>query len=177
MDSAFQELDYSDISAKNITKKPEPGIIDTKSRGGLLRLIILIIVTSILATLSIKIFSRYSELKKLEKELLMLKSPEGDPEVSSEASKELNSIRKENSELTEKISKAKEIYDTIVKENKKIEEENANISEELSKFQENMKKLDTEYNNLNAENQKLNNQISSLEKENEDLQNKINGLN
>ena len=45
MDNAFQELDYSDISAKNINKKHRSIELDTKSRGGIIRLGSLFIIT------------------------------------------------------------------------------------------------------------------------------------
>ena len=45
MDNAFQELDYSDISAKNLSKRRRHSEINTKTRGGLIRLVILIIIS------------------------------------------------------------------------------------------------------------------------------------
>ena len=65
MDSAFQELDYSDISAKNINKKSQHGLISTKTRGGLVRLIIVVLFGIIIVSLGIAIYSRYSQMKTL----------------------------------------------------------------------------------------------------------------
>ena len=65
MDSAFQELDYSDISAKNINKKSQHGLISTKTRGGLVRLIIVFLFGIIIVSLGIAIYSRYSQMKTL----------------------------------------------------------------------------------------------------------------
>ena len=44
MDNAFQELDYSDINAKHLNKKKRSSEINTKTRGGLIRLVSLIII-------------------------------------------------------------------------------------------------------------------------------------
>jgi len=44
MDKIFQELDYSDISSKNLNKQKKSSEINTKTRGGLTRLVSLIII-------------------------------------------------------------------------------------------------------------------------------------
>ena len=66
MVSAFQELDYSDISAKNINKKSQPGLINTKTRGGLVRLMIVVFFGIIIFSLGIAIYSRCCEIYSRE---------------------------------------------------------------------------------------------------------------
>ena len=57
MDNAFQELDYSDISAKNINKRDRSNEINTKTRGGIIRLGSLLIIAIIVLVLIISIIS------------------------------------------------------------------------------------------------------------------------
>ena len=64
MDNAFQELDYSDISAKHLNKRKRSGEINTKTRGGLIRLGSVIIIFILLN------FKKF--LMLIIKELLML---------------------------------------------------------------------------------------------------------
>ena len=64
MDNAFQEIDYSDISAKHLNKKKRNSEINTKTRGGLIRLISLIILFLIIIILIFQIISNSSALSK-----------------------------------------------------------------------------------------------------------------
>ena len=57
MDNAFQELDYSDISAKNLNKKNRSNDLNTKTRGGIIRLGSLIIITIIVIILIITLIT------------------------------------------------------------------------------------------------------------------------
>ena len=73
MDNAFQELDYSDISAKNLSKRRRHSEINTKTRGGLIRLVILIIIFIIIIYLFFTIMIKSKLITKKEEELNSLK--------------------------------------------------------------------------------------------------------
>ena len=73
MDNAFQELDYSDISAKNINKKKYYNDLSTKTRGGIIRLGSLIIILIIFLILIIGIISKYKTLSKLNNDINSIK--------------------------------------------------------------------------------------------------------
>ena len=73
MDNAFQELDYSDISAKNINKRDRSNEINTKTRGGIIRLGSLLIIAIIILVFIILIISKTNKLSEKENELSKLK--------------------------------------------------------------------------------------------------------
>ena len=73
MDNAFQELDYSDISAKNINKRDRSNEINTKTRGGIIRLGSLLIIAIIILVFIILIISKSNKLSEKENELSKLK--------------------------------------------------------------------------------------------------------
>ena len=63
MDNAFQELDYSDIIAKNLNKKHRNNSgINTKTRGGLIRLGSIIIISIIIIIMIVSLISKYITL-------------------------------------------------------------------------------------------------------------------
>ncbi len=73
MDNAFQELDYSDISAKNLNKKNRSNDLNTKTRGGIIRLGSLIIITIIVLILIITLISKSKTLSTKEAEIEKIK--------------------------------------------------------------------------------------------------------
>ena len=97
MDNAFQELDYSDISAKNIKKKERSNDFNTKTRGGIIRLGSLLIIFIICLILLISIISKSNSISNKENYLKTLKE-----EVSSN-NEEIEQIRKQNTYLEHQI--------------------------------------------------------------------------
>ena len=112
MDNAFQELDYSDISAKNLSKKRRPGDINTKTRGGIIRLGSIIIIGVIIIILIIVVISKSKTLSNLEEELTTLKNSVTEKEKQKNNAEEVNRFLEteilENKKFSEKLSKQKE---------------------------------------------------------------------
>ena len=133
MDSAFQELDYSDISAKNINKKTQPGLINTKTRGGLVRLMIVVFFGIIIFSLGIAIYSRYSQMKTLNKEYDTITATHLSTLHEKDAVKvELEKIKKENSNLSAQIEQAKSNNETLTNDVVKYTAENDKLQTEIT---------------------------------------------
>ena len=92
MDNAFQELDYSDISAKNINKKHRNNSgINTKTRGGLIRLGSIIIISHQERILNIAdeiVVVSNGSIKNSGKPDEMMKALSGDRSVFGRCSKQ-----------------------------------------------------------------------------------------
>ena len=103
MDNAFQELDYSDISAKNINKRDRSNEINTKTRGGIIRLGSLLIIAIIVLVLIISIISKSNTLSEKESEQAKLK------EQVSENQQSLSQINEKNIYLQHQILEAEKL--------------------------------------------------------------------
>ena len=90
MDNAFQELDYSDISAKNLSKKRRPDDINTKTRGGIIRLGSIIVIGVIIVILIIVVISKSKTLSNLEGDLTTLKNSITEKEKQKDNAKEVS---------------------------------------------------------------------------------------
>ena len=115
MDNAFQELDYSDLSAKNINNKKRYNDINTKTRGGIIRLGLVIIIGIIMIILIIGIISKSNTLSNLNDELIELK------ENIILKEREKSNIEEKNMFLSDKILEAKKDVEKLSKEKKDIE--------------------------------------------------------
>ena len=115
MDNAFQELDYSDLSAKNINNKKRYNDINTKTRGGIIRLGLVIIIGIIMIILIIGIISKSNTLSNLNDELIELK------EKIILKEREKSNIEEKNMFLSDKILEAKKDVEKLSKEKKDIE--------------------------------------------------------
>ena len=139
MDNAFQELDYSDISAKNLSKKRRPGDINTKTRGGIIRLGSIIIIGVIIIILIIVVISKSKTLSNLEEELTTLKNSVTETEKQKNNAEEVNRFLEteilENKKFSEKLSKQKEDIknniQNLEKSNKKAKEDVQNALEAI----------------------------------------------
>ena len=140
MDNAFQELDYSDISAKNLSKKRRPGDINTKTRGGIIRLGSIIIIGLIIIVLIIVVISKSKTLSNLEQELTTLKNTVIEKEKDKNDAEEVNRFLEieilENKKYSEQLSKQKEDIknniEKLEKSNKKAKEDVQNALEAIS---------------------------------------------
>ena len=131
MDSAFQELDYSDISAKHVTGSQNKKFseIDTKRRGGILKLLIsfilfvLLIVFIILAiSKTITLNSLNDDIDKYNKEYTAKKN-----EMENRLD-ELNRIDEDIKKIELDIKKEDEEVKKIINDIKEIESINENLS-------------------------------------------------
>ena len=143
MDNAFQELDYSDISAKHLKKKKRNDDINTRTRGGIIRLGSLIIIFLILIYLIFGIISKNKMIIKTKGDL--------DSERESLSYKETaykneqdksNYLENEIIEIKiniEKYSKQKNDLDTSIKN---IENSNAQAEKDIQNSKDNISNLE-----------------------------------
>ena len=114
MDNAFQELDYSDISAKNINKK-KYNDLNTKTRGGIIRLGSLIIILIVFLILIIGIISKSNTLSNLNNEINNMK------EKITLQEREKSYIEEKNMFLANEIFEAKKNVEKLSNEKRGIE--------------------------------------------------------
>ena len=143
MDSAFQELDYSDISAKHLSKRRKNSDINLKTRGGIIRLCSIIILIISILYLIIKIISKSKLFTNKEEELKTLNE--------SKLLKE--EIKKEEEDKTN-------YYDIEIKEKKINSQE---LSKQLGDISENIIKLEKSNNQGIIDIDNAKDSISNLE--------------
>ena len=154
MDNAFQELDYSDISAKYIQNNKENksfSEIDTKKGNyGLIKLIIFFILFLLLIILVIVVLVKNSNLKSTEQKI----KDDNEQLISNqrnldEKNKILNKLLKDNLELENKIMNALKEKERIennmikyVNENTKIKIDITSLEKEVEDLQQDFKNYD-----------------------------------
>ena len=150
MDNVFQELDYSDISAKNLSSKRKPDDINTKTRGGIIRLGSMIIIGVIMIILIIALISKSNTLSNLEAELNKLKEDYNSTEkrISDDEEKNYYLINEilDTRKYLEKIKKQKDdINDNIENleiSNRRIKKDIDNAKDAISFLKENLKEFE-----------------------------------
>ena len=156
MDNAFQELDYSDISAKNLNKKERSNDFNTKTRGGIIRLGSLLIIFIICLILFISIISKSNSFSTKENYLQKLKE-----EVSSN-NEEVEQVRKKNTYLEHQILEAEKsvkIYErqktdketnieNLGKSTKKLNKDIEKIKKDIQSMEEKLKEIQNKKNNI-----------------------------
>ena len=153
MDNAFQELDYSDISAKNLNKKQRSDF-NTKTRGGIIRLGSLLIIFLICMIMVILIISKSNSLKEKENQLQKLK------EQVTSGNEEIEQEKKKITFLEHQILEAQ-------KTGKILQRQKNNI-------QTNIDKLEIANKNLNKDIEKFRNDIEKMENDLKEIQDKKN---
>ena len=156
MDNAFQELDYSDISAKNINRKERSNDFNTKTRGGIIRLGSLLIIFIICLILFISIISKSNSLSNKENYLQKLK------EEASTNNEEIERIRNQNTYLEHQLLEV-EKTGKLLNRQKKDKENN------IENYEDSNKKLKIDI-------EKFKNDIISMEKELKEIQVKKNTI-
>ena len=150
MDNVFQELDYSDISAKNLSNKRKPGDINTKTRGGIIRLGSMIIIAVIMIILIIGLISKSNTLSNLEAELNKLQENYNLTEKSISDGEEknyyLNNEILDAKKFLEKIKKQKDDINNNLENleisNRRSKKDIDNAKEAISFLQENLKEFE-----------------------------------
>ena len=140
MDNAFQELDYSDISAKNLNKKNKGNDLSTKTRGGIIRLGSLLIITIIILVLLISLISKSRTLSAKQKELAKIKeeitSKEGDKTLEEEKNKfllyEINEAQRNAEELSQEKEEIEVTIQDLENTKKKYQNEIKNAKDAIS---------------------------------------------
>ena len=169
MDNAFQELDYSDLNTKQFNKRKRTEI-NTKTRGGLIRLGIMIIIFIIVIILLIGIFSKTKTLNKKEEELKSLKEKiteinEEKKEVEDRSiylKSEMTKIEMSKEELTNKLNNIKENINKLENSNTKAQIDINNAKESISFLEDKLKEFED-----------LKNKIDELQKNTEFYQKEI----
>ena len=156
MDNAFQELDYSDISAKNINRKERSNDFNTKTRGGIIRLGSLLIIFIICLILFISIISKSNSLSNKENYLQKLK------EEASTNNEEIERIRNQNTYLEHQLLE-------VEKTGKLLERQKQDKENNIQNFEDLNKKLKIDI-------EKYKNDIISMEKELKEIQVKKNTI-
>ena len=133
MDNAFQELDYSDISAKNLNKKNKSYDLSTKTRGGIIRLGSMLIITIIILILIITLISKSKTLSAKESELEKIK----EKIITTEQDKAL--AEEKNRFLLHEISEAQKNAEELSQEKKEIETSIENLENFKKKSQNDIK--------------------------------------
>ena len=150
MDNVFQELDYSDISAKNLSSKRKPDDINTKTRGGIIRLGSMIIIGVIMMILIIALISKSNTLSNLEAELNKLKEDYNSTEkrISDDEEKNYYLINEilDTRKYLEKIKKQKDDINNNIENleisNRRIKKDIDNAKEAISFLKENLKEFE-----------------------------------
>ena len=156
MDNAFQELDYSDISAKNINRKERSNDFNTKTRGGIIRLGSLLIIFIICLILFISIISKSNSLSNKENYLQKLK------EEASTNNEEIERIRNQNTYLEHQLLE-------VERTGKLLDRQKQDKENNIVKFEDSNKKLKVDI-------EKFKNDIISMEKELKEIQVKKNTI-
>ena len=175
MDNAFQELDYSDISAKNLKKRPNE--INTKTRGGLIRLGSIFIIGVVILILIIGIISKSNTLSKLKNELKTLKENIGIKEREKSYTEEKNIFLAneilETQKNAEKLSKEKSNIEnnieTFQRTNKKSKSDIQNAQDAISLIEEKLKEFESikkKVDDLQKSTEYYSNEIDKLKKKN-----------
>ena len=134
MDNAFQELDYSDISAKHVTGNQNKKFseIDTKRRGGILKLLISFILFILLIIFIIIAISKSNKVKSLNKDIEKKKKELEEKNIELEqGEKDLNTINEEINEIKENILKEESEIKIIQDKIDEIKEDNNALTDEI----------------------------------------------
>ena len=175
MDNAFQELDYSDISAKNLSNKKKHSDINTKTRGGIIRLGSVIIIGLISIILIIALISKSNALSNLENDLDKLKETIKSKEQEKLDAEEKNSFLEteilDSKKTAEKLSKLKNdlqtSIDNLEKSTKKSKEDIKNAQDSITMLEGKLK----EFEDKKAQIAELQKQTDYYHNEIEKLQN------
>jgi hypothetical protein len=174
MDNAFQELDYSTLSAKNLNKKQQPGILDTKTRGGLVRLIIIIIFIIIICSMGYSIFSNYKEIDNLNSKYQSMLSAKDNLQADKlTIEEEATLFQKEGEILITQIEEAKKYNQTMFDQVTQLVEKHTQSKTESEQIIKTAENLEQEYNLLLEKNKKYVEEIKKLDEENKILDEKI----
>ena len=148
MDNVFQELDYSDISAKHVKNDNDKKFseIDTKRRGGIFKLLISFLLFVLLIVFIILVISKSIKVNSIEDEI-------------NEKNKEFETLEKEYNNTNDEI--------------KSIELKNNSKKKEIEEQTKELKELKSKIDFINLSSDNLTNCINIISKEIEDLNSKL----
>ena len=144
MDNVFQELDYSDMSAKHMKRNNKQfNEIDTKHRGRIFQLLISLILLILFIIFFILILSRNSKISSITKEI-----------ENNKRAINLNQLK-----LSYENNKLKEIQLNITNYS------NLNENKEVKDIKENIQDMTKQNNNLKNNINELNGDVEELKEE------------
>ena len=145
MDNVFQELDYSDMSAKHMKRNNKQfNEIDTKHRGRIFQLLISLILLILFIIFFILILSRNSKISSITKEI-----------ENNKRAINLNQLK-----LSYENNKLKEIQLNITNYSN-----NLNENKEVKDIKENIQDMTKQNNNLKNDINELNGDVEELKEE------------
>ena len=172
MDNAFQELDYSDISAKNLNKKNRSNDLNTKTRGGIIRLGSLLIITIIVLILIITLISKSRTLSAKKAELEKIKeeitTKEQDKVLAEEKNKFLLHEIYEAQKSAEQLNQQKSGIETNIKDlenfKKKSQSDIKNAQESIIMLEAKLKEFEEKKAKVNELQKNVDYYSSEIEK-------------
>ena len=172
MDNAFQELDYSDISAKNLNKKNRSNDLNTKTRGGIIRLGSLLIITIIVLILIITLISKSRTLSAKKAELEKIKeeitTKEQDKVLAEEKNKFLLHEIYEAQKSAEQLNQQKSGIETNIKDlenlKKKSQSDIKNAQESITMLEAKLKEFEEKKAKVNELQKNVDYYHSEIEK-------------
>ena len=174
MDDAFQELDFSEISAKNINSKKRSNDINIKTRGGIIRLGSIMIIGIIILILIIGLISKSNSLSVFEEKLNTLK------EKITLEEKEISNIEEKNRFLSIEVLDTKKNAEKLLKQKNNIKNNLVTLENSNKKSMEDIKNANDAISLLQEkliEFEEIKNKIDDLQKSIDYYQNEIEKLN
>ena len=174
MDDAFQELDFSEISAKNINSKKRSNDINIKTRGGIIRLGSIMIIGIIILILIIGLISKSNSLSVFEEKLNTLK------ENITLEEKEISNIEEKNRFLSIEVLDTKKNAEKLLKQKNNIKNNLVTLENSNKKSMEDIKNANDAISLLQEkliEFEEIKNKIDDLQKSIDYYQNEIEKLN
>ena len=172
MDNAFQELDYSDISAKNLNKKNRSNDLNTKTRGGIIRLGSLIIITIIVLILIITLISKSKTLSTKESEIEKIKeeitTTEQDKTLAEEKNRflihEIYEAQKSAEQLNQQKSEIETNIQNLENLKKKSQNDIKNAQESITMLEAKLKEFEEKKAKVNELQKNVDYYQSEIEK-------------
>ena len=172
MDNAFQELDYSDISAKNLNKKNRSNDLNTKTRGGIIRLGSLIIITIIVIILIITLISKSKTLSSKEAEIEKIKeeitTTEQDKTLAEEKNRflihEIYEAQKSAEQLNQQKSEIETNIQNLENFKKKSQNDIKNAHESITMLEAKLKEFEEKKAKVNELQKNVDYYHSEIEK-------------
>ena len=172
MDNAFQELDYSDISAKNLNKKNRSNDLNTKTRGGIIRLGSLIIITIIVLILIITLISKSKTLSTKESEIEKIKeeitTTEQDKTLAEEKNRflihEIYEAQKSAEQLNQQKSEIETNIQNLENLKKKSQNDIKNAQESITMLEAKLKEFEEKKAKVNELQKNVDYYHSEIEK-------------
>ena len=172
MDNAFQELDYSDISAKNLNKKNRSNDLNTKTRGGIIRLGSLIIITIIVIILIITLISKSKTLSTKEAEIEKIKeeitTTEQDKTLAEEKNRflihEIYEAQKSAEQLNQQKSEIETNIQNLENLKKKSQNDIKNAQESITMLEAKLKEFEEKKAKVNELQKNVDYYQSEIEK-------------